>query len=279
MASEAARIDPDAFDTFEATAWEERVDAYASFFGEITGRLIHPLLDAVEVGPGTRLLDVATGPGYVAGRAAQRGATACGVDIAEAMLVRARAQHEGVEFTRGDAQALPFDDDRFDAVVGNFALPHLSRPEQAVSEAVRVLAPGGRLALTTWDVPARMRMFGAFLEAVGEAGAAPPDGLPPGPDVFRFADDDEFRRLFEAEGLVEVRVSRIEFIHRVERFEDFWEALQRGTVRMASLVLGQPEETRERIRQALVRRVADHASARGLELPVSVKLAAGRTAD
>ena len=44
------------------------------------------------------------------------------------------------------------------------------------SEAARVAAPGGRVALSTWDVPAEMRMFGVFLEAVADAGAGPPAG-------------------------------------------------------------------------------------------------------
>ena len=276
MTGHGVSIDLDAFDQFEASAWEERVEGYAGFFGAVTGRLVEPLLDVARVGPGTRVLDVATGPGYVAAEAARRGATVCGVDVAKAMVDRAGAEHPDVEFRRADAQSLPFEEGSFDAVVGNFGLPHFGRPELAVAEGVRVLAPGGWLALTTWDVPAEMRMFGVFLEAVGEAGAGPPDGLPPGPDVFRFSDDGEFRRLFEAQALVDVEVRRIAFTHPVRSFEDFWRALQRGTVRMASLVLDQSEETRERIRTALERRLAVYDANGVFDVPVSVKLAAGR---
>jgi SAM-dependent methyltransferase len=276
MASHERIIDLDAFDAFEAAAWEQRVDGFAGFFGAVTGRLVEPLLDLAGVGPGTRVLDVATGPGYVAAEAARRGATVCGVDVAEAMVARAAAEHPGVEFRRADAQSLPFEDGAFDAVVGNFGLPHFGRPELAVAEGARVLATGGRLALTTWDVPAEMRMFGVFLEAVREAGAGPPDGLPPGPDVFRFADDGEFRRLLEAPGLVDVEVRRVAFTHPLESSGEFWNALERGTVRMASLIHDQPEETRERIRAALERRLAAYASGARFDVPVSVKLAAGR---
>jgi SAM-dependent methyltransferase len=276
VASDEVGVDLDAFDEFEASAWEERVEGYAGFFGAVTGRLVEPLLDLARVGSGTRVLDVATGPGYVAAEAARRGATVCGVDVAEAMLAQAGAEHPGVEFRQADAQSLPFDDGAFDAVVGNFGLPHFGRPELAVAEGVRVLAPSGRLALTTWDGPAEMRMFGVFLEAVGEAGAGPPDGLPPGPDVFRFSDDEEFRRLFKGQGLVDVEVRRIAFTHPVGSFGDFWHALQRGTVRMASLVLGQGEETRERIRAALERRLAAYGTDGRFDVPVSVKIAAGR---
>jgi ubiquinone/menaquinone biosynthesis C-methylase UbiE len=269
-------IDLDAFDEFEASAWEERVEGYAGFFGAVTGRLVEPLLDLARVGPGTRVLDVASGPGYVAAEAGRRGATVSGVDIAEAMVVRAAIEHPEIEFRRADAQSLPFEDGAFDAVVGNFGLPHFGRPERAVAEGARVLAPGGRLALTTWDAPAEMRMFGVFLEAVGEAGAGPPDGLPPGPDVFRFSDDGEFRSLLEDAGLVDVEVRRIAFTHPVRSFGDFWDALQDGTVRMASLVRGQSEETRESIRAALERRLAAYGTDGRFEIPVSVKLAAGR---
>ena len=276
MVRHQVSIDLDAFDEFEASAWEERVEGYAGFFGAVTGRLVEPLLDVARVGPGTSVLDVATGPGYVAAEAARRGANVWAVDVADAMVARAGAEHPGVEFSRADAQSLPFEDGAFDAVVVNFGLPHFGRPELAAAEGARVLAPGGRLALTTWDVPAEMRMFGVFLEAVAEAGAGPPHGLPPGPDVFRFSDDAEFRRLFEGPGLVDVEVRHIAFTHPVRSFGDFWSALQRGTVRMASLVLDQSEETREHIRAALERRLAAYATDERFDVPVSVKLAAGR---
>jgi SAM-dependent methyltransferase len=148
MASDELSTDLDAFDQFEARAWEERVEGYAGFFGDITGRLIEPLLDLARVGPGTRVLDVATGPGYVAAEAARRGAAVWAVDVAEAMVARAAVEHSGIEFTRADAQSLSFDDGSFDAVVANFGLPHFGRPELAVAEGVRTLVAGGRLALT-----------------------------------------------------------------------------------------------------------------------------------
>ena len=75
-------IDPDAFNAFEAAGWEERAPGYDRFFGSITSRLAAPLLDAARVGERTRVLDVATGPGYIAGEASARGASVVGVDVA-----------------------------------------------------------------------------------------------------------------------------------------------------------------------------------------------------
>ena len=142
-----AAIDPDAFNAFEARGWETAAQGYDRFFGAITGRLVDPILDAASVGAGTRMLDLATGPGYAAARAAKRGASVVGVDGAEAMLSQARRLHPSLEFRQADVHRLPFDDASFDAVVGNFVILHLGRPEQATAEFVRVLRPGGRLGL------------------------------------------------------------------------------------------------------------------------------------
>ena len=241
-------VDPDAFNTFEAAGWEEKAAAYEGAFGSLTGQAIEPLLDAASVGAGTRLLDVATGPGHVAGHASRRAARAVGVDIAQAMVELARELHPGLDFRQADAQALPFEDACFDAVVGNFAILHLGRPEQAVAEFVRTLAPGGALALTVWDRPERMRVTGVLVDAVAEVGATPPEDLPAGPDFFRFSADDEFDTLLREGGLDGCRVETIDLTHQVPTADELWDGLTGATVRMAALVMAQPEDTRRRIR-------------------------------
>ncbi len=178
---EGRAIDPDAFNAFEAASWDAQAPGYDGFLGRITGRLVEPLLDAAGVGPGTRVLDLATGPGYAAGRAAERGASVVGIDIAPAMLEVAGRLHPELELRQADAHELPFDDASFDAVVGNFLILHLGRPEQAAAEFARVLRPGGRLALTAWDLAERARLFELFLQAVAEGGAVPPPICPRDP--------------------------------------------------------------------------------------------------
>ncbi len=269
-------IDADAFNAFEAGGWEEAAPGYDRFFGRITGRLVDPLLDAASVGSGTQVLDLATGPGYVAGRAAERGASVVGVDVATAMVSLARELHPGLDFRQADAHALPFDDASFDAVAGNFLILHLGRPERATAEFVRVLRPGGGLALTVWDLPERARLLGVFLDAVADAGATPPEDVPAGPDFFRFSVDEEFDRLLRERGLEDRTVATIAFTHRVASADELWSGLLAGTVRTSALIGRQPEEMRRRIRVAFDQQLERYRGEDGLELPVSVKLASGR---
>jgi SAM-dependent methyltransferase len=274
--ADQAKIDAAAFNAFEAAGWNSKAATYDDFFGRITARLVEPLLDAAGVGPESRVLDVATGPGYAAGRAAGRGASVVGIDVAEAMVALARRLHPQVDFRSGNAEALPFADGSFDAVVGNFVLLHLGDPERAASELARVLVPGGRIALTVWDMPERMRVLGVVLDAVGAAGAPAPPELPVGPPFFRFADDDEFTSLLLQHGLVEAQVRSISFVHPVESAGELWEGLMASTVRTSALILAQPEPVQQRIRAALDRAVEPYAVDGRLELPVSVKLASAR---
>jgi SAM-dependent methyltransferase len=267
-----AQVDPDAFNAFESAGWDDRATSYRRALLPLTRQLIEPLLDGASVGPGMRVLDVGCGPGDVAAAAAARGATAVGVDIAPAMVALARTLHPQVEFVRGDAQQLRFADDSFDAVVANFAVPHLGRPERAAAEFARVLSPGGKVALSTWDVPGASRLPGAFFDAVQEVGAAPPPDLPTGPHFFRFADEAEFTRLLRGAGLGDVAVATVSFSYHF--VGDLFGCLIDGTVRARALVADQPAVTQARIRAALDRLVAGHAAADGgLDLPISVKIA------
>ncbi len=269
-------LDPDAFNAFEAAGWERQAATYCELAGQVTAKLAGALLDAVAVGPGIRLLDIGTGPGTIAGCAAERGAQVVGIDVAEAMLERARARYPGSEFRRADAEELPFRDRAFDAVVGGFVLLHLGRPERAVAEATRILAAGGRAAFTVWDEPSRSRFLGIWHDAIISAGAKPPADLPEGPPAFRFADELEFAALLHSAGLADVRVETLAFTHRVSSGDELWEGLMGGAVRTPPVILAQPEPMLREIRSRFEQLLEQHRTGDGFDLPVSVKLASGR---
>lgn len=271
-----SHFDPGAFQRFEQLGWERKAGAYHAFYAPISGYVIDALLDAAGIGPGLRVLDVGSGPGYVTARAAQHGAQVIGVDLAEAMVRLARQLHPGLYFEVGDAQVLAFPTGSFDAVVGNFALHHLPHQLQALESFVRVLVPGGRLAMTVWDEPTRCRFLGLFTDSVRLAGASPPPDLPAGPPMA--ASDGAYEDLLTTAGFQAPRIQTIAYHHHFTNADELWDGLLAASVRTAALITGQTRQVQARIRATFDGLIADYATGEGLEIPISVKLlSASRT--
>ena len=271
--------DASAFDAFEEVGWATKdADAYDALAGRVTARVAEPLLDAVRVGPGTKVLDVATGPGYVAAKAVERGAEPTGLDLSETMLAHARSHVAGVDFVQGDATALPFADASFDAFVAAFLLLHVGMPERVVAEANRVLRPRGRAAFTVWDEPPRGRWIGVFFKAFMGAVAHPPPDVPAGPNFFGLANEAEFTALLEGASLTEVEVDTVEFGLRIENGDELWDGLIRGSVRVGPMILHQTEELQHEIRRRYDELLEAYRTQDGYDVPVSVKLASGTKA-
>jgi SAM-dependent methyltransferase len=177
--------------------------SYAASLGDLTSGSIGSLLDAVAAGPGTRLLDVGTGPGFVARAAIERGAVVRAVDQSAAMVQISRAG--GVDAVESGAETLPFGGETFDAVVGGYVLNHLPRPGAAIAEFWRVLVSGGRLAMTIWDVPSANPAIGLSGPVVSDLGLTAV--VPTGPDAYLFCDGTRSRDLLA--GWEGVRLDRV----------------------------------------------------------------------
>src|ERR1700730_349108 len=112
------------------------------------------LVKFAQVRAGQRLLDVACGTGVVAVTAARRGAKVSGLDLSPVLLERARHNASvaavDIDFTEGDAEALPYPDGSFDVVVSQYGHIFAPRPAVVLKEMLRVLKKGGRLAFSTW---------------------------------------------------------------------------------------------------------------------------------
>jgi SAM-dependent methyltransferase len=237
----------DDFRDFEHAGWESVVAEYDQSFGSLTSQAIEPLLNSVDAGPGVRLLDVATGPGYAATAAAKRGAIAVGIDFSAPMVAEAKKRYPAIEFREGDAEALPFPDGSFDAVVMNFGMLHLARPDRAIREARRVLRAGGRFAFTVWAKPVETAGFGITLGAIpahGDMNVA----LPEGPPFFRFSDWDECARSLLEAGFVDPNVKKIPQTWRLSSPDSLFEAMQSATVRTAGLLRRQTPQALKGIR-------------------------------
>ena len=149
---------------------------------------------AARVGPGDRVLDVAAGSGNASLPAAHAGATVTALDLTPPLLEAGRRAAEqkalSIAFDEGDAEAMPYPDDTFDAViscVGGMFAPHHA---PAARELTRVARPGGRLALVSWTPDG---FIGRLLAAVTPFLPPPPPGVQP---ALKWGDADYVRDLF-----------------------------------------------------------------------------------
>jgi len=260
-------IDAKAFHAFEREGWERAPDAYHRYFGALTAQTIEPLLDSVAGALGESLLDIASGPGYVAAAAKRRGWSPVGIDFSESMVALARKLHPGIDFRAGDAEALPFDDAQFDRAVMNFGILHLAQPDAAIREVYRVLRSGGRFGFTAWAKPEEAVGFRIALRAVEEFGN-PNVPLPPGPPFFRFSDRDECRRVLEACGFVDVTVTQLPLVWRLAAPEEVFDAFFNGSARTGGLLRAQTPEAQARVRDAILKNAAAFTRGDHLEIPM-----------
>src|SRR6266508_4172551 len=264
----------DAFWEFESSGWERAAEHYEECWTD-TGLFVEPLLDAAGVHAGSRLLDVACGPGLISEAAAVRGAQPVGLDVASAMVARARERCPGLTFVEGDAQRLPFPDSSFDAVTMNFGILHLSQPETALRQARRVLRQGGRFAFTVWV--AEGHAADELIHAAITAHAVSV-GQPDGPPAYRFADPDESRQALAEAGfdLGSFRADTVTAIWRTPTADHLFEAHMRAGVRVAGVLHAQPPERLEAIRAALAEGVRRYADDDEFALPIVARVISAR---
>jgi SAM-dependent methyltransferase len=141
----------------ECESWQVSGDAaevYEQYFvPAIFGQWARRVVDAAQVRSGDRVLDIGCGTGVLARAAAEQVAAesqVTGLDLNQGMLAVARRLQPQVDWRQGDARTLPFADASYDVVMSQFALMYFSDRIAALKEMVRVLRPGGRLAIAVW---------------------------------------------------------------------------------------------------------------------------------
>lgn len=177
-----------------AAAWrEEQRATYSSGDPDLLARRQQPLaarlVEAADVQPGERVLDIGAGTGNVAVEAARRGARVTAVDLTprqvEAGRARCAAADLVVQWHAADAEELPLEDASVDVVLSGFGIVYAARPDRAAAEACRVLAPGGRLVLTAYP---RDSFNGRALEVVNRFLADTP--VPAAVDEYLWSDPE-----------------------------------------------------------------------------------------
>ncbi|MEY3870931.1 MAG: hypothetical protein RLZZ338_4825 [Cyanobacteriota bacterium] len=264
---------PQLFHNFEYQGWQKSVDKYHSSFGILTHQSMDALLNSVNAKSGTKLLDIATGPGYVAHRAHQRQCHVIGVDFSEAMLEKAREIHPDIEFQQGDASNLPFEDNIFDAVVMNFGILHLAQPDQAIQEAFRVLHSPGKFAFSVWeglDKSIGLRIVHEAIQAYGNLDI----DLPEGPPFFRFSNPAHCMASLEEAGFINPVIETVAMTWQLENPAQLFDAFYQGTARTGGILRLQPPENLHKIRDAVYQASSSYVTNDNkLVLPMSCLIA------
>jgi ubiquinone/menaquinone biosynthesis C-methylase UbiE len=235
---------PHGLDFAAVKARQQRTWASGDY--SLIATLIHAsaerLVQSADLEAGWRVLDVATGSGNAALAAARCRCEVIGVDYVPELLesARRRADAEGlaIEFREGDAEALPFDGNQFDAAISVFGVMFAPDQERVASELVRVVRPGGRIALASWTPEG---FVGGMLRIVSKF-VPPPSGTRPS---VLWGQEERVRELF-AGALSALEMKRRHFVFRFRSAAEFVEVFRSfyGPILKAFEAVG-PEGARE----------------------------------
>jgi len=215
---------PSAPDLAAVKARQQKTWASGDF--SVIAALIHAtaehLVETADLQAGWKVLDVATGSGNAAIAAARAGCEVVGVDYVPALLERgrerARAEGLAVDFREGDAEALPFPDASFDAVLSIYGAMFAPDPPRAAREMVRVVRPGGRIGMGNWTPDG---FVGEMLRMVGRH-VPPPAGVAP-PTLW--GTEERLHQLFPDAASIEVHPR--DFVWRFRSVEEMVDVFRR----------------------------------------------------
>jgi SAM-dependent methyltransferase len=216
-------------------AWSLVADAYAAEVVPLFEQAAEKALALAEVGPPTRVLDVATGPGTLALLAAARAREVTAVDFSAEMIehLRKRASARSLHNVRalvGDGQAMELPDRAFDAAFSLFGLIFFPDPPRGARELLRVLAPGGRAVVSSWPPIERNVLLSAVFSALRAQRpelSSPPGGGPLG-------DPAGLASFMREAGFTDVAVHEMIITHGYGSVAEAWTSIERST---APLVL------------------------------------------
>jgi SAM-dependent methyltransferase len=263
-----------------APGWE----ANAQFVDDQLERATEALLDAAEVGSGSKVLELAAGPGGAGLMAAHRvgpSGTVVLSDVASEMVAVAAkraSSYPQVSIAAFDQTEIDAEDERFDAVINRHGLMFAEDPAAAVREAARVLRPGGRYAAMTWGPREENPWLGLVLDAVGEQFGVPfpPPGVR-GP--FSLDDAALLTSVLHDGGLEGIQVERLETPMHAQSLQAWWERVPKLAGPLAIAMAGMESNVRDAIERRALSAGASASASDGdrVVFAGSVLLASGHT--
>ena len=226
------------------TFFEVAAEGYDRLMGRYLPTLGPAFADAAGVASGERVLDVGCGPGglttVLAGRVGPGSVAA--IDPSPPFVAACRQRNPGVDVREGVAEDLPFDDGAFDASLASLVVGFMTDPLAGVTEMLRVTRPGGRVALSFWQLDA-MPLLQTFWRAVGNLGG-PGDG-----EGSRFGRrSGDLVGLLEQAGATEVVGSRLSCTATYADVDDWWSSFTGGAGPVGAYAQSLAPEQQTRVR-------------------------------
>jgi SAM-dependent methyltransferase len=226
------------------------------------------LVQRLAIRPGDRVLDLATGTGEVAIRAAEAGAEVTAIDSAEPMLEKARrcADEKGVSITfdLGDVEYLPYEDACFDVLSSNFGLIFAPDHANVAAELARVTCAGGRLGFTAWKPNPKLgELYRRFNEEPIE-----------GREVYEWGREDHVEDMLGED-------FELDFVDgtlwlEAESGEEIWQLFSESAPPVIALLGRLDAEQREEFHHAFVELQETYRSDEGVRVPRRYLLVLGR---
>jgi ubiquinone/menaquinone biosynthesis C-methylase UbiE len=211
--------------------WNLVADGYAETTMIVFEQYAEEAIAASQLKPGAVVLDVACGPGTLALKVARAAGKVHGIDFSASMLAVFKkkieqAGHGNIALHCGDAQALPYPDEMFDAAFSLFGLMFFPDRSKGFAEIHRTLKPGGSIAVTSWapvnQSPAMQAMFGALR-------AIKPDLPQPQRSIGTLENPDVFKQEMQDAGFRNVEIRSITKPFPVTTLPEFWESMIKGS--------------------------------------------------
>lgn len=225
--------------------------AYDAFMGRYSRPLADLFADTAAVARGMVAVDVGCGPGALTGVLVDRlgvgAVSAC--DPSPPFVADCGARYPGVDVREGRAEAIPFDDDTFDAALAQLVLHFVSDPAAAAAELRRVLRPGGIAAACVWDFAEGMQMLRHFWDAALTVDPGAPDEA----RTLRFGREGEIAELLDTAGFRNTTETTLTVTSTYADADELWSGFLAGIGPAGAYCLSLSEDARSMVREELHR--------------------------